>query len=66
MNKHKLVPVEPTEAMIDAARDIHEGERYLPTILYTDIYKAMLAAAPAVQGEPETMKLYDKYRRGVE
>jgi len=29
-------------------------------------YKAMLAAAPAVQGEPETMKLYDKYRRGVE
>lgn len=48
MNEFKLVPLEPTEAMIDAARDHHEGEPYLPVSLY----KAMLAAAPAVQGEP--------------
>ena len=48
MEKNKLVPLEPTEAMIEAARDQHEGEPYLPASLY----KAMLAAAPAVQGEP--------------
>lgn len=45
----RLVPVEPTEEMITAARDSHEGEAYLPVSLY----KAMLAAAPAPGGEHE-------------
>lgn len=48
MSDYKLVPVEPTPEMVEAAREHHEGEAYLPVRLY----KAMLAAAPAVQGEP--------------
>lgn len=51
MNEYKLVPVEPTMEMIEAARKHHEGEAYLPVSLY----KAMLAAAPATN-EPEEMK----------
>lgn len=39
----KLVPVEPTAEMAQAARDCHEGESFLPY----SIYRAMLAAAPA-------------------
>lgn len=38
----QMVPVEPTREMIEAARQHHEGEAYLPFSLY----KAMLAAAP--------------------
>lgn len=45
--KYKLVPLEPTPEMVEAAREHHEGEAYLPV----SVYKAMLAAAPAVQGE---------------
>jgi hypothetical protein len=41
----KLVPVEPTEAMILAAREHHEGDHYLPVSLW----RAMLAAAPEVK-----------------
>lgn len=48
MSKYKLVPAEPTPEMVEAARDQHEGEPYLPVSLY----KAMINAAPAVQGEP--------------
>lgn len=39
----KLVPVEPTAEMAQAARDCHEGESFLPY----SIYRAMLAVAPA-------------------
>lgn len=39
----KLVPIEPTAEMAQAARDCHEGESFLPY----SIYRAMLAAAPA-------------------
>jgi hypothetical protein len=38
---YALVPVEPTEAMLDAAREHHEGEHYLPVSLW----RSMLAAA---------------------
>ncbi len=38
----QLVPKEPTEEMVLAARDSHEGDAYLPSSLYV----AMLAAAP--------------------
>ena len=41
----KLVPVEPTPKMVEAAREHHEGEAYLPFSLY----KAMIAAAPEVK-----------------
>ena len=44
----QIVPIEPTKEMIDAARDQHEGEKYLPVSLY----KSMLAAAP----KPEDVK----------
>ena len=48
----KLMPVEPTREMIFAAQQYHEGEAYLPFSLY----KAMLAAAPAVpQAEPRVV-----------
>ncbi|WP_145525871.1 hypothetical protein [Yersinia rohdei] len=38
----KLVPIELTAEMAQAAREAHEGESYLPY----SIYRAMLAAAP--------------------
>lgn len=40
--KWKLVPIELTAEMAQAAREAHEGESYLPY----SIYRAMLAAAP--------------------
>lgn len=45
----KLVPIELTAEMAQAASEAHEGESYLP---YT-IYRAMLAAAPTslLEGE---------------
>lgn len=51
MSDYKAVPVEPTLEMVEAACD--EEQRPLP--MWTRmkaIYRAMLAAAPAVQGEP--------------
>lgn len=44
---YALVPVEPTEAMIVAAREHHEGDHYLPVSLW----RAMLAAAERAQGD---------------
>ena len=41
----RLVPIEPTPKMVEAAREHHEGEAYLPFSLY----KAMIAAAPEVK-----------------
>lgn len=38
----QCVPVEPTAEMIEAAREQHEGDAYLPASLH----RAMLAAAP--------------------
>ena len=35
-----VVPVEPTQAMIDAVRSEHEGEPYLPYSLYKSFLKA--------------------------
>ncbi|MNH44574.1 hypothetical protein D3C79_1067730 [compost metagenome] len=40
----KLVPVELTAEMAHAAREMHEGEAFLPY----SIYRAMLAAAPEI------------------
>lgn len=45
MTNYKLVPVEPTPEMINAAR----SQSSFPL----GVYRAMLAAAPAVQGEPD-------------
>jgi len=39
----KLVPVEPTDEMVKAARSAHEGAPYLPMTLYA----SMLAASPS-------------------
>lgn len=51
MADYKLVPVEPTAHMLQAACD--EEQRPLPMwSRMKAIYTAMLAAAPAVQGEP--------------
>ena len=50
MTKQKLVPVEPTEEMLDAAKNIYNGGPYNVGIgkdKAREIYKAMLAAAPA-------------------
>lgn len=44
MSKYKMVPVEPTDDMVDAGR----SQSSFPL----GVYKAMIAAAPAVQGEP--------------
>lgn len=44
MSEYKLVPVEPTLEMIGAARDCAD--------CLGDIYRAMLAAAPAVSAKP--------------
>ena len=51
MSKYKLVPIEPTQEMIDKGRTArtHPRERY----------KAMLAAAPAVEQAPEVAKLVE-------
>ena len=45
---YKLVPVEPTDEMIESARALHEGAPILPI----SFYKAMIAAAPKVDQEP--------------
>ena len=46
-----VVPVEPTQAMIDAVRSEHEGEPYLPYSLYKSFLKA--AAVEAARGGNE-------------
>lgn len=52
---YKTVPVEPTEAMLQAVLDtgLYHDERAARAVL-ADEYRSMLAAAPAVQagGEP--------------
>src|SRR5690554_2864017 len=54
MNKYKLVPVEPTDEMATAAMnaEIHANCVYGEPAAFSDIWRAMLSAAPAVQGEP--------------
>lgn len=46
-----VVPVEPTQAMIDAVRSEHEGEPYLPYSLYKSFSKA--ATVEAARGGNE-------------
>ena len=46
-----VVPVEPTQAMLDAVRSEHEGEPYLPHSLYKSFLKA--ATVEAARGENE-------------
>ena len=46
-----VVPVEPTQAMIDAVRSEHEGEPYLPYSLYKSFLKA--ATVEAARGGNE-------------
>ena len=49
MTEWVLVPVEPTQAMIDATNSVPEGAGYLSCVR---AYRAMLDAAPAWQAEP--------------
>ena len=49
MSKWKMVPLEPTQAMIDATNSVPEGAGYLSCVR---AYRAMLDAAPAWQAEP--------------
>lgn len=61
MSKYKLVPVEPTLDMIDAgveATTVDISEKVAAWI-----YDAMLAAAPAVQGEPVAYLRKDQLRQ---
>lgn len=46
-----VVPVEPTQKMIDAVRSEHEGEPYLPYSLYKSFLKA--ATVEAARGGNE-------------
>lgn len=48
-----LVPAKPTQAMIQAAHQSHEGEAWLPHSLYT----SMIAAAPAPLKQAPPVKL---------
>jgi hypothetical protein len=56
--KHKLVPAEPTQEMLEAGVHTTYGETIYDTV--KAIFGAMLAAAPAVQGEPVTWPLASK------
>lgn len=53
MTDYKLVPVEPTDEMATAAMnaEIHANSVYGEPAAFSDIWRAMLSAAPAVQGE---------------
>lgn len=57
MTEFKLVPVEPTEEMATAAMnaEIHANRVYGEAAAFSDIWRAMLDAAPAAQGEPVFM-----------
>lgn len=53
MSKYKLVPVKPTREMWAAAGDaVVALNSHHHDAISEAVYKAMLAAAPAVQGEP--------------
>lgn len=54
MTDYKLVPVEPTDDMATAAMNAETTANMLygEPAAFSDIWNAMLAAAPAVQGEP--------------
>lgn len=54
MTDYRLVPVEPTDEMATAAMnaEIHANSVYGEPAAFSDIWRAMLSAAPAVQGEP--------------
>lgn len=51
MSKYKLVPVEPTLDMLCEGTDVYGREDCAETDVL-GIYKAMLDAAPSVQGDP--------------
>lgn len=55
MSDYKLVPVEPTPEMIDAGR----SQSSFPL----GVYKSMITAAPAVQGEPVAYMFADEWGR---
>lgn len=56
MNDFKLVPVKPTPEMERAAESYWNERRFMGLSddprTWAGVYQAMLAAAPAVQGEP--------------
>lgn len=58
MSKYKLVPMEPTPEMLAAGEFALEAGCYV-----SGVYADMLAAAPAVQGEPAAGNLYAVYLR---
>jgi hypothetical protein len=51
--KWKLVPETPTDKMVKAAREHHEGEAYLPHSLY----KSMLASSPQPEHDSLNIEL---------
>src|SRR5690554_1456880 len=62
MTDCKLVPVEPTDEMVlEGAR--HLRIMSLPAREAASVYQAMLAAAPAVQGEPVAYLFNDEAGR---
>src|SRR5690554_3985363 len=64
MSDYKLVPLEPTAEMIEAACD--EEQRPLPMwSRMKAIYTAMIAAAPAVQGEPVEFDYPEFHEQGM-
>lgn len=47
----KLVPIEPTQEMIDAVIEEEFGMNGATHLSYRQLYKAMLSAAPEYKGE---------------
>lgn len=55
MSQTKVVPIEPTEEMLEAAYAVDANDSMTAETLpntYREVYKAMLAAAPAASDEP--------------
>lgn len=67
MSKYKLVPVEPTEEMATAAmnEEIYANRFYGEPAAFSDIWNAMLAAAPAVQGEAVAWLITGPYEKAA-
>jgi len=61
--KYKLVPIEPTQEMLDAA-SVDDWYSSKGTV-WRDVYLAMLEAAPQVEQEPPLFKPYESVYRWV-
>ena len=63
--KYKLVPIEPTREMWEAARDavVSLHSQHSHAAISEVIYKAMLTAVPVIEQAPEVAKLVEALER---